>query len=242
MTFKIHSTNDVAATGIKVVIYGAPDSGKTTLMAGLRKTLIVSSEKGLLSIKGSNQQYIVIDTVEDVEALVTWLETPKNYIGIYETIAIDSLSDIAERVLDTSKRKTKDGRKAYGITQDAIISLLRTIVDVQGVNVYLTAWEMEQKANEFAVGGQKRPYLCGKILPNNLIHFIDNILHLRVHYVQQQDPTTGQVTVIPQRWLQCHQNADYFARVRDRFGQIQPYEPADLQALLDKIAQQPSQQ
>ena len=239
MPFAIHNTNDVATSGVKMVVYGAPDAGKTTLMAGLRDALIISSEKGLLSIKGSGQSYFTVDTAEDVEKLVTWLEVPSNYVGKYKVLCIDSISDIAERILDTQKRLNKDGRKAYGVTQDVITSLLRTIVDIQGVNVYIAAWEMLEKTNEFSQSGQMRPYLTGKILPKNLIHFIDNVLHLRIHYIQGTD-ATGNATVTPQRWLQCHQSAEYFARVRDRFGQIQAYEPPDLQALFDKIAHTPA--
>ena len=126
---KIEKVGDIAqASGIKVMLHGPSGSGKTFSICTIpnpEKVLILSAEAGLLSLKESAPDIdaVVINNVTELREAYDMLEADTE--GKYETIVLDSLSEIAQQVLSSEMDKTKDGRKAYGETNNIVMNLIK---------------------------------------------------------------------------------------------------------------------
>lgn len=105
---KILKTNDLDNAYLKILSYGQPGSGKTMFSGSMEfrfKTLIVSAESGLLSLrnlKGADGTPINIDytTVAKYEDLESIYHTLKNTDHGYQAVAIDSLTEIQKTCRD----------------------------------------------------------------------------------------------------------------------------------------------
>ncbi len=104
MAVNLRNTNTVAINGLKVLVYGEAGAGKTTLIKTLPKPLILSAEGGLLSLRKENLPFIEIHTVEELRDAAKWLETSAE-AKQFESVALDSISEIAEVVLSNEKAR-----------------------------------------------------------------------------------------------------------------------------------------
>ena len=110
MAIKLKSTGDLSDKGLKVLVYGQAGCGKTTLSKTLPKPIVLSAEGGLLSLKDDNIPFIEIKSMDDLHEAYEWVNKSKDY----ESVVLDSISEIAEVVLSHEKKINKDGRAAYG--------------------------------------------------------------------------------------------------------------------------------
>ena len=141
----------------------------------------------------------------------------------YDTICLDSVSEIAEQVLSNEKGLSKDGRAAYGNLNERMNSLLRCFRDIPGKNVYFSAkMEYDKGADGVAMF---RPSLPGKSLTQGIGYFFDEEFVL----LAEKDKDG-----IVQRRLQT--TGDSFYEAKDRSGSLSLYEAPDLGAVIEKIA------
>ena len=70
---KLQRTNTIAASGVKLLCYGAAGAGKTSLIPSLPDPIILSSEAGLLSIRESDLPFIEISNINDLHEAYAWL-------------------------------------------------------------------------------------------------------------------------------------------------------------------------
>lgn len=221
MPMKLKSTKDVAASKITVLVYGASGAGKTTLIKTLGNgVIIISAEAGLLSLKGTDIPVIEVHTYSDlIEAFNYVLENR----GSYKTVVLDSISEIAEVVLQAEKDKAKDARLAYGNLSDLMSNMIRMFRDLPDLNVYFTA-KLEKSQDET---GRMMffPSAPGSKVPQYLPYFFDEVFALRV-----EKDSEGKVI----RMLQTGTDGVYTAK--DRSGVLDMYEQPDLGAIFAKIA------
>ena len=220
MAIKIMSTESIVSTGIKVLVYGAAGVGKTTLIKTLPNPIILSSEGGLLPLIDAKLPYIEVHTLAEMREAYTWLAQSED-AKQYESIALDSISELAEVVLAEAKSQTKDPRKAYGTMQDIMIPLMRNFRDLPK-HVYFSAKCERQQDGD----GQLlySPSMPGQKLGQQLPYYFDEVLAMRVI---QQDKEAA-----PQRLLQCATDGAYIAK--DRSGKLAMWEPADLTEIINK--------
>ena len=84
------TSGEVDLSQIRMLIYGAPKSGKTSLVASFPKTVIAATEKGY----GAQKVYVVdIKKWEDFIEFVNLILTDKHD---FETIAIDTADKLAD--------------------------------------------------------------------------------------------------------------------------------------------------
>lgn len=124
--------------GIKCLVYGAAGSGKTKLCGTAPKPLIISAEAGLLTLRKLDHPVLVVKTAQDVRDALAWCRTDAVKAGIM-TVCLDSITEIAEKVLVDEKSKTKDPRAAYGELATQTITLVKDFRDLPGLNVLITA-------------------------------------------------------------------------------------------------------
>lgn len=136
--------------GVKIMVYGRAGTGKTSLCATLPNPLILSAESGLLSLRriiaatGVDLPTWQINSVKDLSEALAFIKTP-NARKQFKSICLDSVTEIAELVLSAEQKKSKDGRKAYGLTYTHVIELIRDFRDLDEYNVYFSAQENTEK-------------------------------------------------------------------------------------------------
>ena len=113
--------NLLEANGIKCVVYGGAGVGKTRLTLTCPRPLYVSAEQGGLSLRGSNVPSVKIDTLPQLIEVRDWAAGSKEAAG-FDTLVIDSMSEVAEQVLRVAKSNTKDGRKAHNDAYELVVA------------------------------------------------------------------------------------------------------------------------
>jgi phage nucleotide-binding protein len=147
MAIKLKSTGSLAENGVKLLVYGAAGSGKTTLIKTLPNVIVLSAEGGLLSIQDANLPYLEIGSMEDLREAFTWCKESKEAAG-FESVVLDSISEVAEVVLHEELKKQKDGRAAYGEMNTTMQDLIRAFRDLPGKHVFMTA-KLEKAATKW---------------------------------------------------------------------------------------------
>jgi phage nucleotide-binding protein len=220
MAINLKNTSDVHSNGVKALVYGASGVGKTTLATTMPSAVIISAEGGLLSIKDSNIPYIDVKNMDDLKQAYSWLLTPEGQS--FDSVILDSLSEIGEVVLIHEKSINKDGRAAYGEMTTQMTSLIRAFRDLPGKNVLMTA-KVEKSQDE---NGRMlyAPSMPGAKLGQTLPYFFDLVLALRV----EKDADGNS-----QRALMCDSDGLWMAK--DRSGKLQAWEQPDLGAIIKEI-------
>ena len=221
MAIQLKSTSDVHTNGIKALVYGQAGAGKTTLSVTMPNPIIISAEGGLLSIADSNLPYVEIKTMDDLKEVYTWL-SESDEARQFDSVVIDSLSEIGEVVLIHEKEVNKDGRAAYGEMAAQMTALIRSFRDLPNKNVLMTA-KVEKSQDE---SGRMlySPSMPGAKMGQALPYFFDLVLALRV-----EKDAEGNT----QRALMC--DSDGLWSAKDRSSKLDAWEAPDMGAIIRKI-------
>lgn len=221
MGIEIKSTSDINVNSVKMLVYGQSGSGKTSLIKTLPEPIVLSAEGGLLSISDSGIPYIEISTIDDLREAYYWLlqsdESKK-----YQSVAIDSISEVAEVVLLNEKKINKDGRAAYGEMQETMTEIIRLFRDLPNKNIYMSA-KIEKSQDEM----QRmlyQPSMPGNKMSQQLSYFFDEVLALRVE--KDQDGKNMRTLM---------SDSDGLWSAKDRSGKLDQWENPDLGMIINKI-------
>lgn len=214
------STTKGASRDINVLVYGRSGVGKTTLIATAPKPIIISTESGLLSIAAYNIPVIEIETLDDLHEAYSYVNT-KKMRKKFQTVCLDSISDIAETVLISLRKECRDARQAYGDLNMGMSEIIRLFRDMRMSTFFIAKAEIYENA-----GGMPalRPSMPGKTLTNGLDYFFDELLCLRIN--DDDDDKTY-------RFLQTQPTATIDAK--DRSGKLNKIEKPDLKLLFKKL-------
>jgi phage nucleotide-binding protein len=220
MAIDVQNTGSTRDGNVKFLVYGQAGAGKTSLIPTMPAPIILSAEGGLLSIRDSNLPFIEIDGMDTLREAYKWLTGSDEAKG-FESIALDSISEMGEVCLAAEKAKSKDPRQAYGEMQTTMAEVVRSFRDLPR-HVLFTAKldktqdEMGRMLYSPSMPGQK----TGQALP----YFFDLVLALRV-----EKDTDGNI----QRALMCQ--SDGLWQAKDRSGKLDAWEAPDLGAIIEKI-------
>mgnify|MGYP003638665902 FL=1 len=217
MAIQLKSTGELGNQGLKVLVYGQAGCGKTTLSKTLPKPVVLSAEGGLLSLKDDNIPYIEIKSMTDLHDAYAWLQDSDEF----ESVVLDSISEIAEVVLAHEKKINKDGRAAYGEMDVQLSEIIRAFRDLD-MHVLMTA-KLEKQQDEM---GRMLyfPSLPGNKTAQKLPYFFDEVLALRIE--KDEDGKT-------QRALMCDSDGLWLAK--DRSGKLEAWESPDLGEIIAKV-------
>ena len=140
----------------------------------------------------------------------------------YDSIAIDSISEIGEVVLAHEKRANKDGRAAYGEMAVQVMEIMRAFRDVKGKHIYFSA--KCEKSQDETGRILYAPSMPGSKLAQQIPYLVDEVFALRV-----EKDSEGAV----QRALMCH--SDGLWQAKDRSGKLSAWEAPDLGDIIKKI-------
>ena len=221
MAIQIKRTGAVAANGVKLLVYGQSGAGKTTLIKTLPDPIVLSAEGGLLSLHDADLPYIEISDMASLQEAYKWLLSDEG--KQFKSVALDSISEIAEVLLNAEKKIAKDPRQAYGAMQEQRADIIRAFRDLPGMNVYMSA-KVEKTQDEM---GRilYSPSMPGNKTGQSLPYFFDEVLALRVE--KDADGVT-------QRALMCDSDGLWLAK--DRSGKLSAWESPDLGEIISKIA------
>jgi len=226
MGIKIQSTKDVGADGVKLLIYGKAGIGKTTLMSTLQNQIILSAESGLLSLQEFDIPYIEINTLQDIYDAYNWL-TESDEAKVYESVGLDSVTEIADVILSTYKREYKDARKAYGDLADDMMELLRKYRDIKGKNIIFSA-QTARLVDEDSGITNYLPAMPGKQLLNKVPFYFDGVYFMTSMLGEDNEEY---------RVLRTQTGIGYEAK--DRSKKLKPIEEPHLGKIFSKIINQP---
>lgn len=223
MAITLKSTKDAALDGIKILVHGPAGAGKTSLCATTGEpTVIISAESGLLSLRGVDIPVIEVKTLDQLyEAYDFVVNTEQGQS--FKWVCLDSISEIAEVVLNYEKKVAKDPRQAYGALAEKMTDLIRAFRDLPGRNVYFSC--KQERAQDQQSGAMLYfPSMPGNMLKQGVGYFFDEVFALRVEKDADGNPT---------RWLQTSRDFNYEAK--DRSGSLDMFESPDLSAIAAKI-------
>lgn len=225
LSLKLRDTSQFSIeNGVKIVVYGKAGVGKTVLCATCPTPVIFSAESGLMSLRGLRLPYYPITNLGDVRDVYNWARS-SNEARQFQTICIDSISEVAETVLVgieggvDGKKKNNDGRAVYGDYNRELLKLLKDFRDLPGKHVYMSAKQDRIKVPDgVSLNG---PMLPGAKMNTNLPYLPDLLFQLDIDQAQGF------------RFLRTQ--PDYANDAKDRSGVLQAMEPPDLGAVIAKI-------
>ena len=227
-----------ASNGVKLLVYADSGIGKTMLAATAPAPLLISAESGMLSLSKKNIERvwgvntpgitydipaIEIKTVDDLTEAYSLITTNQHFAH-FQTICMDSLSEIGEVVLNNAKRQVKDPRQAYSELLEKMETVIRLFRDLQGKHVYMSA-KSGQIKDDLTGMVKTGPSMPGAKLANNLPYYFDEVLRLAVN----TDPQTGQ----SYRYFQTQ--PDFQSHAKDRSGCLDAMEMPHLGHVFNKI-------
>jgi len=227
----------VQKQGVKALVYSPSGMGKTVLTATAPAPILLSAESGVLSLQRKNLEklfgvdtqgvcydvpMILINNVQDLSDAYEWLSRSAE-AKQFQTVCLDSLSEIAEVVLNNAKRQVKDPRQAYGELLEKMETLVRLYRDLPGKHVYMAA-KMESTKDEMTGIVRYGPSMPGSKLGQKLPYFFDEVFRLGVNKTPQGESY---------RFLQTQPDIQYEAK--DRSGALDPLEVPHLGHVFAKI-------
>jgi phage nucleotide-binding protein len=226
----ITKTNELINAYINCLVYSRAGVGKTYLSLTAPKPFIVSIEGGLLSLNSDSIDFKEIQSYKELQDVYKWLKGPEG--NKYETICVDSLSEIAELILTDvkdelgyKKLSQEDNRKIYPAVYERTANIIRAFRNLPK-NVYFTATQSTVKDDRNVV--QYIPAMPGSKLTDKLPYFFDIVMCLRKE--KREDGTFY-------RYLQT-QPSLHRRVVKYRAGrgvELEPKEDADLTKIFNKL-------
>jgi hypothetical protein len=223
MTIQLISTQQLAVqSGVKILVYGKAGVGKTTLCATAPAPVILSAEAGLLPLRDYNIPVIQIRTVEDLMEAHRWAESSAE-AQQFQTICIDSLTEVGEVVLANAKQIVKDPRQAYSELIEKMGRTIRAFRDLDGKHVYMAAKQdlVKDESTGVTLSGPSMP---GVKLAQQLPYLFDEVFHLGVN--KDKNGNTF-------RFFRTE--PDLQVEAKDRSGRLDPVEFPDLTYIINKI-------
>lgn len=133
---------------LKVLVYGEPGTGKTTLCGSAPNVLLIDVERGSLTLSGSNADVLEYVSFQQIDKFIDFLVADDPAFAKYDTIAFDSLSEMQRRVLDsqldtvsksTGVKTYKAGWDQYGPNTQMLREMMSRFRDVPNKNLIVTA-------------------------------------------------------------------------------------------------------
>jgi len=218
----LKSTSTVKSGSVKMLAYGQAGSGKTSLIPTLPAPVILSAEGGLLSISDKEIPFLDISDMDALREAYKWL-AESDEAKQFASVAIDSISEIAEVCLGKEKALAKDPRAAYGEMQTTMAEIIRSFRDLPR-HILMTA-KLEKAQDEM---GRMlySPSMPGNKTGQSLPYYFDIVAALRVE--KDAEGVTQRAMML---------ESDGMWQAKDRSGKLSAWEAPNLGEIIKKIGE-----
>lgn len=228
----------IQRNGVKMLIYGGAGTGKTRSVTTAPRPILLGVEQGLLSIQDEpinvfDVHYNLTPTMKaeerankkltNIVEFFEWLER-SNEAKQFDTVYIDSLSEISTLVLEDELARAKDPRQAYGAMADRVLKWVRLLHSMPNKHVAVLCKQEMVNSNNI---NYAQPAFEGQKLFREVTHLFDEIFRFQAKRFKMQ---TGF-----QEFMVCSTKnmQDYLAR--DKSGKLAEDEPQNIQQIISKI-------
>ncbi len=224
---------EAKANGVKMLVYGRAGVGKTVLCATAPVPLILSAEAGLLSLSAKNLKrlhgieddiaVVKINSLADLTEVYDRLEKgdkDADFAG-FESVCLDSVSEIGELVLVNALKQVPDPRMAYGELYEKMTRTLKLFRDLPNRHVLFVA---KEKANKDGHTPLHIAAMPGNQVGAGMPYLFDEVFHLDVGKTPEG---------VSYRFLQTNPDVNYDAK--DRSGCLDAIEEPNLTKIIAKI-------
>jgi hypothetical protein len=213
--------------GCKALVYGPPGTGKTPILCNTSdKPVAVFHEAGTASLGDSNCPSWEAHDAARADEFYTWF-TESNESRNFNTLITDSGSHLMKLYLDAEKGKGNKeggdahGKRVYGKAAERAGKWLEKIFNMPQKHVFVIC---KQEIVELGGIMTRRPSFDGNVLPRDIPHLYDCILHLDLQHVPG---VTNPVTA-----FRCRNGFDVMAR--NRTMKLAEFEQPNAAALANK--------
>lgn len=228
----------IQRNGVKMLVYGGAGTGKTRSAVTAPRPLVLAVEQGLLSLKDENVpvfdvNYNLTPTMKweertnkklaNIVEFFDWLER-SNEAKQFDTVYIDSLSEISSLVLESELGRFKDPRQAYGEMADKVLKWVRQLHTMTNKHIVLICKQEMVASNNI---NYYQPAFEGQKLFREVTHLFDEIFRFQAKRFKTQQGF--------QEFMVCSTKnmQDYLAR--DKSGKLAEDEPQDISVIINKI-------
>ncbi len=215
----------VKQLGVKMLAYGPPGTAKTPICITAPRPIFVSCETGLGALReNTTLPCASAYTWKDIKGFFDWFFASRE-ADQFDTLCLDSGSQMCEIKLKEDKLVIKDNRQLYGSLIDAVKPIFTALYYMPRKHVYIIAQEEEyDQPTGFGTSEKAyRPYFPGNAVPTYVRHLYDVIMR-----AEFQGTMPGQPPMF--RTLRTATK-----EARDRFGVLSEYEPMNLSNIISKI-------
>ncbi len=213
MAIKLTTTKG-ASKVVKCLVYGPSGIGKTKLAGTCPKSLIISSEKKMMSLQDDNIPVALIENHEDLAEILNKIRTDKKFAK-FETIVLDSISDIAETILAYFQANPINDnahpQAPYGWMLDKLVPLIKQFRDLPDKNVYVIA-KAKRMADEFTGIDTWMASAPGQQLGPNLPYMFDFVFAMRKGVTKKD---------VEYRYLQTEADIQWLAKGTDKLNAME---------------------
>lgn len=180
----------ISSNGIKVILYGRSGVGKTSQVKCLLdegfKPLVISAESGLLSLSGVAADVVDIskddnDKILPLEKRYERLRDVFNYLSTqkhsYDTIVLDSLTEINQCLLDHLKVKFPDAKDSLRMFGENSAMMTKTIKSFRDLNYNVVVIALESTEKDEVGKRYTTIDLIGKVAAS-VPQYFDEVLYL----------------------------------------------------------------
>jgi len=193
MSIEVKNSKGLAiADGVRILLYGPSGIGKTATAITTGKTIIITSEKGDLTLNDYDIDIIHINSLSELKEAYIYI---KDNIDKYDTVLIDSLTDIGETIVqelkDSNNYSSSDTYKMWSDFTTIMTKITKSFRDLRGINVVLIALEESEKNG---LDEKLMPMIPAKKAKKKLISLYDIVIRIgldesnnRIFYTQPQE-------------------------------------------------------
>lgn len=229
MAFNPKSTLDISQNGIKIALFGESGAGKTWQISTLRRPFVISTEGGLLTLARSEKDipYVEVRTVEELAEARIALDS-EEYYDSYDTIVIDSVSELADLHMMKIKGEGKArGWDIYTQTQDKMNEELRKFFSIDGKDIVMI-FKLGRIEDKDTGRVSYSPFVNSSNFSSKIPYLFNEVLAMRSQKAADKD---GNPYI--DRWIQCVNDGRWACK--DQSGYLADEEYADLGYIIDKI-------